>query len=156
MFSNPVNRTAHLSASRGFRVAPIAAFALLISLTCAGAGGPAVEAGDEILNPILTDADAITQGRRFYRARCIICHLKAGGKGPKIFRSDLTHEQFLEVVINGRATHTLRLDHPGRPATVELSAPVKIKRLDVRILEVAPGEHPALGIGEVELYARRR
>jgi len=102
MFSNPVNRTAHLSASRGFRVAPIAAFALLISLTCAGAGGPEIEAGDEIRNPILTDPDAITQGRRFYRARCIICHLKAGGKGPKIFRSDLTDEQFLEVVINGR------------------------------------------------------
>ncbi len=93
--------TALMSASREYCVAPIAAFLLLISLACL-AGEPGSDETEGLTNPLLADAGAINLGRRFYRARCIICHLKAGGRGPKIFRSDLTHEQFLEVVINGR------------------------------------------------------
>ncbi|MCP3920261.1 MAG: hypothetical protein GY711_32445 [bacterium] len=66
----------------------------------------------------------------------------------------LTRPLALEVQINGGKVHELRLEDPGRPATIELAARTKIKRIDVRIVEVAAGEHPAVGIGEVTLHAR--
>jgi mono/diheme cytochrome c family protein len=91
------------SASRVFRAAP---FAVLLAMSClAGPPGHGAEPAaddDAMVNPLLGDADAIKRGKKFYRARCIICHLKAGGRGPKIFRTDLSPEQFMETVINGR------------------------------------------------------
>ncbi len=79
----------------------VRAIALLFLLVMPAAASD--EEPDEALtNPFLDDATAINAGKRFYRARCIICHLKRGGRGPNLFKSDLTDEKFLDVVINGR------------------------------------------------------
>jgi len=59
-------------------------------------------AGDSITNPVLGDASAVAAGKRIYRQRCFICHLKSGGRGPNIFATKLNDETFLETVINGR------------------------------------------------------
>lgn len=66
-------------------------------------GGPSAKAADAPLaNPVLKDQDAIAAGRRIYRQRCYICHLSEGGRGPNLFATKLTDEQFLMTVINGR------------------------------------------------------
>ncbi len=59
-------------------------------------------ASDELSNPFLGDDAAIKQGRRIYRGKCIICHRESGGRAKNLFKTKLTDEQFLEVVINGR------------------------------------------------------
>ena len=74
----------------------------LLFLLVAPAAASGEEPAETMTNPLLGDAEAIDAGKRFYRSRCIICHPKRGGRGPNLFRSDLTDEQFLEVVINGR------------------------------------------------------
>ena len=65
---------------------------------------PAEQAGadEPLLNPYLGDATAIAEGRRLYRSRCIICHRNAGGRGPNLFKTEISDERFLETVINGR------------------------------------------------------
>ncbi len=57
---------------------------------------------DALANPFLGDEAAIKQGRRIYRGKCIVCHQKTGGRAKNLFKTKLTDEQFLEVVINGR------------------------------------------------------
>lgn len=57
---------------------------------------------DELKNPYLGQKEAIDEGQRIYRSKCVICHREAGGRGPNLFKTRLTDEQFLEVVINGR------------------------------------------------------
>jgi mono/diheme cytochrome c family protein len=74
-------------------VARAAGGALLAVLTVATPGHA---------DPAPGDAEAIAAGRRLYRTRCYICHLGEGGRGPNLFESRLTEEQFVEVVINGR------------------------------------------------------
>ncbi len=75
----------------------VGAVGLLLAASAA-AGGE-----DEALtNPYLGDPEAIAEGLRVYRGRCILCHPKRGGRGPNLFTGRLTDEQFLEVVINGR------------------------------------------------------
>ena len=64
----------------------------------AGAPRPAAEA---LTNPLLGDAGPSPPGRA-YRTRCYICHLNQGGRGPNLFATTLTDEQFLIRVINGR------------------------------------------------------
>lgn len=59
-------------------------------------------ASDALANPVLGDTAAIAEGRRIYRMRCLGCHMSAGARGPNLFATRLTDEQFLEVVINGR------------------------------------------------------
>jgi len=59
-------------------------------------------AAEAITNPVLGDPRAVTEGRRIYRMRCVVCHLSAGARGPNLFATRLTDEQFLEIVINGR------------------------------------------------------
>jgi len=59
-------------------------------------------AGDAITNPLSGDAAAIAEGRRLYRTWCYLCHHSAGARGPNLFATKLSDEQFLEVVINGR------------------------------------------------------
>ena len=61
-------------------------------------------AEDAVVNPVLGQPDAITAGRVIYRTRCYICHLGKGGRGPNLFASKLSDEQFLETAINGRRT----------------------------------------------------
>ncbi len=65
---------------------------------------PPVGAGEReaVSNPLLQDPDAARAGRRLYRQICILCHRKAGGRGPNIFRSALTRERFLRTVRDGR------------------------------------------------------
>jgi mono/diheme cytochrome c family protein len=59
-------------------------------------------AGNAITNPLLGDPAAITEGRRLYRTWCYLCHHSAGARGPNLFATKLSDEQFIEVVINGR------------------------------------------------------
>ena len=59
---------------------------------------------EEIVNPRLGDAAAQAEGLRFYRTRCYVCHLHEGGRGPNLFGTRLSDEQFLDTVINGRDT----------------------------------------------------
>ena len=56
----------------------------------------------EIVNPFLGDEAAIAEGRRIYRSKCIVCHQRTGGRAKNLFKTRLTDEEFLEVVINGR------------------------------------------------------
>jgi mono/diheme cytochrome c family protein len=67
-----------------------------------GATGDGPRADEALTNPYLGDAEAIAEGRRFYRTRCIICHRNAGGRGPNLFGAKISDERFLETVINGR------------------------------------------------------
>jgi hypothetical protein len=62
----------------------------------------------------------------------------------------------LEIELNGKHVHRLALDpDPLRPMKLTLDEPVAIKRLDIRILAVAPSKHcPLAGIGEIELFRR--
>ena len=66
------------------------------------AAGPAAFAEDAVTNPLLGDLQAIGNGRRLYRSKCILCHRNTGGRGPNLFKSELGDERFLETVINGR------------------------------------------------------
>jgi mono/diheme cytochrome c family protein len=59
-------------------------------------------ADDDLTDPYLGQPDAIAEGNDLYHSHCIICHGLKGGRGPNIFATQLTDEQFLEVVINGR------------------------------------------------------
>ena|SRR6478752_3395263 len=58
--------------------------------------------GEELTNPFLGQPDAIAAGRVIYASKCYVCHHSAGARGPNLFTTKLTDEQFLEVVINGR------------------------------------------------------
>lgn len=76
-----------------------ATLALLVVL---GSGVSTTVADEPPAGPALGDAQAIAEGRRIYRTRCVICHGKAGGRGPNLFATRLSDEAFLEIVINGR------------------------------------------------------
>ena len=41
-------------------------------------------------------------GPRHLSRKCLVCHQSAGARGPNIFATKLSDEQFLETVINGR------------------------------------------------------
>jgi mono/diheme cytochrome c family protein len=77
------------------------AAAILIGIAATGAP---LQAAEALTNPLLGTAEAQAQGLRFYRTRCYVCHLHQGGRGPNLFATKLTDEQFLNVVIGGRAT----------------------------------------------------
>ncbi len=67
------------------------------------AGGQRVPDAEEALtNPYLGQKEAIEEGERIYRSRCVGCHKSQGGQGPNLFRTKLPDKQFLETVINGR------------------------------------------------------
>lgn len=68
------------------------------------AAAPCALADDAVTNPFLGKPDSIAEGRTTYRSRCYICHLEKGGRGPNLFATSLSDEQFLEVAINGRRT----------------------------------------------------
>ena len=64
-------------------------------------------ADDALTNPLAGDSHAIEEGRTLYRTICYICHLSQGGRGPNLFASSVSDEQFLEVAINGRKGTTM-------------------------------------------------
>lgn len=59
-------------------------------------------ADEPLRNPVLGKPHAIEAGRDIYRAKCLVCHHSAGARGPNLFATKLSDEQFLETVINGR------------------------------------------------------
>src|SRR5437879_3090053 len=59
-------------------------------------------ADEAMTDPFLGQPEAIAEGDQIYRSKCVICHGRAGGRGPNLFANGLTDEQFMEVVINGR------------------------------------------------------
>src|SRR3954454_15855712 len=77
-------------------------FALLVALPVALGISRAGSADDALTNPVLGQPDAIAAGHEIYGSKCYVCHHKAGARGPNLFATKLTDEQFLETVINGR------------------------------------------------------
>jgi mono/diheme cytochrome c family protein len=77
-----------------------AALGILAGLACALSAPGRAEEG--LTNPFRGQAEAIAAGRDIYRSKCYICHHSSGARGPNIFATKLTDEQFLETVINGR------------------------------------------------------
>ena len=59
-------------------------------------------AEEGLTNPFLSQVDAISAGRDIYRSKCLVCHQSAGARGPNIFNTKLSDQQFLATVINGR------------------------------------------------------
>ena len=74
----------------------LAALSLWFLLARAGS------AGEEVTNPYLVQPEAVAAGRDIYGSKCYVCHHSAGARGPNLFATKLTDEQFLETVINGR------------------------------------------------------
>lgn len=61
----------------------------------------------------------------------------------------------VEIAINGGKSMSVTLaGEPGEAAVFELAKSTKIKRLDVRLTAVEAGEHPVVGVAEVELFMR--
>jgi len=59
-------------------------------------------ADEALTNPVLGQPQAIEQGEALYRSHCVVCHGRAGGRGPNLFETTLSDRQFMETVINGR------------------------------------------------------
>lgn len=57
---------------------------------------------DAVTDPYLEQPAAIAAGRDTYGSKCYICHHSAGGRGPNLFATKLTDEQFLKTVTHGR------------------------------------------------------
>jgi mono/diheme cytochrome c family protein len=72
--------------------------ALPLSLALVGLGS----AQDAVTDPFLGQPEAIAAGHAIYGSKCYVCHHRAGARGPNLFATKLTDEQFLETVINGR------------------------------------------------------
>jgi mono/diheme cytochrome c family protein len=53
-------------------------------------------------DPTESLAQLAEEGGDIYRSRCILCHGNAGGRGPNLFGTKLSKEQFVEIAINGR------------------------------------------------------
>ena len=53
-------------------------------------------AEEGLTNPFLGQPDAISAGRDIYRSKCLVCHQSAGARGPNIFNTKLSDEQFLD------------------------------------------------------------
>ncbi len=93
-----------ISPSRRLRW-PAACLALVLLAAASSVLGIGIRAGhadDTVKDPYLGQQTAIDDGEQIYREHCIICHGKAGGRGPDLFAVTLTDEEFLETVLNGR------------------------------------------------------
>lgn len=90
----------------GNRAGMIASFrrsALLAAILVFATGpGVANAASGSAKNPLLGKPAAISAGRAIYAQRCMICHGRQGGRGPDIFRNDLSDSEFLDTVMNGK------------------------------------------------------
>jgi mono/diheme cytochrome c family protein len=76
-------------------------------------------AQEESKDPYIGNVDAIKAGRAIYGSKCYICHHSAGARGPNLFASKLTDEQFLQTVTNGRP-NTQMPAFVGRLSTDEI------------------------------------
>ncbi len=77
--------------------------AAALLLVCAlGGGAHAGGSEDAARDPYLGQPAAIDEGKDIYRAKCIICHGKHGGRGPDLFATKLDDVEFLATVTNGR------------------------------------------------------
>ena len=54
------------------------------------------------VDPYIGQPAAIDAGEQIYREKCIICHGRAGGRGPDLFAITLSDAEFLKTVENGR------------------------------------------------------
>ena len=82
----------------------IFAAALLAAAPVFAAGGDASGSSgpDELHDPLLGQPKAIEEGLDLYRAHCLICHRNRGGRGPNLFETKLSDEQFAATVLAGR------------------------------------------------------
>lgn len=85
----------------------LTAAAVLIAAASSSFMHGGARADDALTNPLAGDKQAIEDGRTLYRTICYICHLSHGGRGPNLFASTISDEQFLEVAINGRKGTTM-------------------------------------------------
>ncbi|MDY0885674.1 c-type cytochrome [Dongia soli] len=83
------------------RLGILAAFACTTLVAWLAQAGPG-RSDETVTDPFLGQAEAIDEGELTYRSKCMGCHGKAGARGPNLFATKLTDEQFLETVINGR------------------------------------------------------
>lgn len=91
-----MKRVAHARPMRARFI--LAAAALLFAL-------PPLEAAhaeEGLTNPFLGKPEAISAGRDIYQRKCLVCHQSAGARGPNLFATKLSDQQFLETVITGR------------------------------------------------------
>ncbi len=72
----------------------------LVALSCLVAHGGRADEG--LTDPYLGQPEAIDEGLQIYRSKCYVCHHSSGARGPNLFKTRLSDEQFLETVINGR------------------------------------------------------
>jgi mono/diheme cytochrome c family protein len=72
---------------------------LALALAC---GLRLAAADDKPVDPFLGQPQAIEEGEQIYKGKCIICHGKAGGRGPNLFATRLRDDQFLATVTHGR------------------------------------------------------
>ena len=83
-----------MSAERSLSLPAAMVFAIGLGAAHA-ASGPAK-------NPLIGNAAAIDKGQAIYAQRCMICHGHRGGRGPDIFQNDLSDDDFLDTVMNGK------------------------------------------------------
>jgi mono/diheme cytochrome c family protein len=93
--------------TRWLSLAPLTmggAATVLVGLALGGSGPllAGTDASEALTNPMLGQPEAIEAGRDIYRAKCLVCHQSAGARGPNLFATRLSDEQFLYVVIRGR------------------------------------------------------
>ena len=87
-------------------------------------------ADDTLVDPYLGQPAAIDAGEQTYRDMCIICHGKAGGRGPDLFAVTLSDEEFLDTVLN------------GRPGTVMPAFRSRLSRDDIWKIRAFVKSHP--------------
>lgn len=90
----------HVGTSR--RYVWLLAVILPLAVSATSRTASTVAAEEELTNPFLGQREAIEEGKDLYRKRCVGCHFRRGGRGPDLYATELSDEQFLEVVINGR------------------------------------------------------
>jgi mono/diheme cytochrome c family protein len=78
---------------------PAALLVALLTGAPAAADEPAANAAGE--NPYLGQKEAVDEGEKLYRGRCFGCHFRAGGRGPNVFQTKLSEQQFIDIVTNG-------------------------------------------------------
>jgi len=71
----------------------------------AGPPQPTASSGTDDLaavpNPYVDSAEALSEAAALYRSRCIGCHKGAGGTVPRLFRTKLVSNQFIDKVNRG-------------------------------------------------------